>query len=349
MRLLAGWQRAAICCMVLTGVSPVQAQIRWKAATPLPTPLGYAGMYAAGCGGWLLAAGGTNFPGRPPNEGGTKFWSSTIYGTVDIHGSWKVVGSLPRPAAYGVFASYRGDLICAGGSDSVSHFADCYRVHMRGSEAAVTPLPSLPTAIANGCGALMGSKLYLIGGQVTPDAATALNTVYVLDLAARTPRWEAIRPLPGSPRILAQAALYGGSLYVIGGAMLVPGKTGKTARIYLNDAYRLEKDGTWTRIADLPRPRVAAPSPVPAELGQILSISGDSGDQVDLDPKAHRGFDSQGYRYDPRVNRWEPVEGAAFAPVTAPLVWFKGHPVIISGECRPGVRSPEVWEGYLSP
>ena len=349
MRLRAGWHYAAMCCIVLACVSPAQAQISWKAATPLPAPLGYAGMYAAGCGGWLLAAGGTNFPDRPPYEGGTKFWSSTIYGSVDIHGSWKIVGNLPRPAAYGVFASYRGDLICAGGSDSAAHFADCYRVHMHGGSAVVTPLPSLPFPIANGCGALIGSRLYVVGGQLTPDTASALNSVYVIDLAAKNPKWAAVQPLPGSPRILAQAAVFEGNLYVIGGAALIPGKEGKPTRIYLNDAYRLEKDASWTRISDLPCARAAAPSPIPPELGQVITFSGDRGDQAAADPRTHRGFDPQGYRYDPRVNRWEPVEGAPFAAVTAPVAWFKGHALIISGERRPGVRSPEVWEGYRIP
>jgi len=46
---------------------------------PLPDPRGVAGVFAGVSGNALLVAGGANFPGQPPWEGGQKKWNNEVY------------------------------------------------------------------------------------------------------------------------------------------------------------------------------------------------------------------------------------------------------------------------------
>ena len=78
----------------------------------LPDPLGRAGMMAAvlkDSAGQevILAAGGSNFPGKMPWEGGTKVFYKDIFLLKQTDGkwSWRKVGELPTPNAYAAFAA----------------------------------------------------------------------------------------------------------------------------------------------------------------------------------------------------------------------------------------------------
>jgi len=65
--------------------------------------------------GALLVAGGANFPGKKPWEGGAKVWYDTVYVLESPSAKWQVAGNLPRPLGYGVSVTHNGGLICAGG------------------------------------------------------------------------------------------------------------------------------------------------------------------------------------------------------------------------------------------
>ena len=54
------------------------------------------------------------------------------------------------------------------------------------------------------------------------------------------------------------------------GDWLVTGKDGTIRRRYLTDGYRYDPAAGWKRIADLPRPVVAAPSlSIPVDAGRL--------------------------------------------------------------------------------
>jgi N-acetylneuraminic acid mutarotase len=72
----------------------------------------------------------------------------------------------------------------------------------------------------------------------TPNATTALATLFELDLSANKPAWRELKPCPADGRILAVAAVVGDDFYLIGGASLSAGKDGKAERRYLRDAWR---------------------------------------------------------------------------------------------------------------
>jgi hypothetical protein len=88
---------------------------------------------------------------------------------------------------------------------------------------------------------------------------------------------------------------------------------------------------------------VAAPSPAPSENGAWYVLGGDDGTQVGVAPGAHRGFSRSVLRYDARAGRWtEVAEKLPVGQVTAPCVGWEGGWRVVSGEVRPGVRSPGV-------
>ena len=107
------------------------------------------------------------------------------------------------------------------------------------------------------------------------------------------------------------------------------------------------KDG-WKKLADLPRPNVAAPAPAPFQQGKFLLVGGDDGSRVGFQPiTEHPGFPKGILAYDPVADRWSQLEEVPAPRATVPCVEWQGKSVIPSGEVRPGVRSPEIWS--LSP
>jgi hypothetical protein len=112
----------------------------------------------------------------------------------------------------------------------------------------------------------------------------------------------------------------------------------------LKDAYRFTAGNGWTRIANLPRAAVAAPSPAIAHEGRLLVVSGDDGKLTNFEPKsAHPGFPKDVLAYDPRMDNWVGLGDSPLSRATVSVVPWQGMFVIPNGEVRPGVRSPEVW------
>ena len=133
-----------------------------------------------------------------------------------------------------------------------------------------TPL-SLPTPIANCCGAIVGDILYIAGGIEKPDAKETSNRAWQIDLRSKSPQWTEIATWPGSRRMLAVAAGFRRSFWLIGGVDL----TGQTATVphkrhYLTGRLSLRSSIGWKRIADLPHSVVAAPSPAPSDKRKYL-------------------------------------------------------------------------------
>ena len=149
--------------------------------------------------------------------------------------------------------------------------------------------------------------------------------------------------------MLSVAAVQGGAFYLISGTSLSGDAEGKPVRRYLTDAYSYRPGSGWKRLADLPRPAVAAPSPAPV-LGrsQILVLSGDDGTKVGFQPlDEHPGFAKDILAYNTVKDTWSRMGEVPVTQVTVPAVAWRGRHVIPNGEIRPGVRTPEVWS--LSP
>jgi N-acetylneuraminate epimerase len=337
--------RFCIGVTALTACSALAADLKdWSKLPSLPDKEGFASMFTGVSHGALIAAGGANFPDKRPWEGGTKIWHDTVFVLEKPGGAWKVAGTLPRPLGYGVSVTWRNGVTCVGGSDAGRHYTDCFRLEWHGGKLETKPLPPLPYPIANMCGALLGDTLYVAGGIEKPDSTSALTTFYALDLTAKAPAWRELESWPGPARMLAIAAVQDGSFFLVSGADLSAGPDGKPVRTYLKDGYRYTPGHGWKRIAGLPRAAVAAPSPAPTQgQTQFFIVSGDDASQLAAPPTQHPGFPNSILAYDTRSDRWTDFGTTPAPRVTVPTVLWRGAWRVVSGEQRPGVRSPEVW------
>ena len=243
--------------------------LAWHSLTPLPDPKGVAGAFAGVSGGALLVGGGANFLTTPPWSGGVKTYHDSVYALESPQsGAWRLVGRLPRPLAYGVSVSWRGRLLCVGGSDSVVHHAGTFALRYRiagGGYLDQEAGPNAPVALANAAGILIGDALYVAGGSVSPTSDEALHRLWRLDLSSglASAEWRELPPWPGPGRILPAIGWDGRSLLLVSGAALSRAAEGSpTERRYLTDAYAYDvHTRRWVVLPPPPRPLVAAPTP----------------------------------------------------------------------------------------
>jgi N-acetylneuraminic acid mutarotase len=317
----------------------------WEKLPPIPDAEGFAGAFSGVSGGALIVAGGANIAGDKWADAFTKKWADSIFVLEKPEGRWKTGAKLPRPIGYGVSVTVNDAVICLGGSDGAQHYADVFRLEWRGGELLTTPLPSLPKPCANACGALLGRTIYVAGGIETPGATTARKTFWALNLDDPAPLWKELEPWPGPERMLAVAGVQGGSFFLFSGAKLSAGADGKPVREFLRDAYRFTPDQGWKRLADLPRPAVAAPSPaVPVGASTLLVLTGDDGTKVNFQPlEKHPGFPRDMLAYGALSDTWKVVGEVPFSRATVPVVAWGDRFVVPNGEVRPRERTSEVW------
>ena len=323
----------------------------WEKLPAIPDAEGFAGAFAGVSNRALIVAGGANIAGNKWAEPLRKKWYDSVFVLEKPEGKWRGGFVLPRALGYGVSVTTELGIACIGGSDSQQHHAECFRLEWRDGRIVTTALPALPRPCANMCGALVGSAIYVAGGIERPDATVALKTFWKLDLASAAPRWETLEPWPGPERMFAVAGVVGDSFFIFSGAKLSAGADGKQVREFLRDAYRFTPGKGWTRLADMPRAAVAAPTPaLNAGGSRVLIVSGDDGSKVDFQPvREHPGFPRTVLAYDAERDAWSSAGEAPFSRATVPVVRWLGRDVIPNGEVRPRVRTPEVWASDWKP
>lgn len=315
----------------------------WKRLPDLPEKLGVAGSFAGVSDGSLIVAGGANFPDKMPWEGGRKKWHDAIWSLDKPDGKWREAGKLPRALGYGVSATTDKGVVCVGGSDSDGHYADVFRISVKEGRAAIEKLPSLPIALANSSGALVGSVLYVVGGNQLPGETECVDRAFALDLTNVPGGWKEIEKLPGKPRFLSAAAADDGVLWIVGGATLEKNSEGKLSRVYLKETWAYRAGSGWSRHADMLKPSVAAPTPAPVISSRLFVLTGDDGSRRDFQPPdKHPGFPNEVQSFDINENAWSLDGQMPAGRAVLPCVRWGDRFVIINGEQRPGVRTPEV-------
>lgn len=163
---------------------------------------GVSACYTGIHNGMLMMAGGCNFPEKPALEGGEKRFYQGIYvadASADSVLVWKKSGDLPMEAAYGVSISTPQGIICAGGTNRNGALSSVIRITLSrdGMVEGIDSLPSLPAAVDNMGGAILGNCLFIAGGNVN---GVPSNTLYCLDLDKQDAGWVRMPDFPGTPR-----------------------------------------------------------------------------------------------------------------------------------------------------
>ncbi|MBO0724411.1 MAG: sulfatase-like hydrolase/transferase [Blastocatellia bacterium] len=336
----------------LSGRRPDAIRVKMAAfeAADIPDlPRPSSGQMAGVSNGTLLVVGGSYFK-TSIFEGGQKLWLDTILALEPNGETWKLAGRLDHPLGYGAAVSVDDGVIFIGGSDGARHYADVWRLRWKDGRLDRTPLPALPQPLANMGAAVIGRTIFVAGGQSAPASTEAAKTLFALDLGAREPKWKTLDPIPGPARILPAVAAQGGALFVISGAELLAGDDGKISRRYLNDGWRYSPGPTgannkgWRRIAEVPRPVVAAPA-IDDGAARILVFGGDDGanaDRVFELKDNHPGFSRDILAYDTAADTWSKAGEIPISLVTTSAVKRSGAIIIPGGEDRPGHRSARV-------
>jgi N-acetylneuraminic acid mutarotase len=275
-----------------------------------------------------------------------KGWYRDVFVLDDLDAQWKKIGPPPgeRAVGYGVSLPYEDGFLCIGGADATKHVTDVFLLTYDGQELKTRDLPKLPEPCAYMNGGQIGDTIYLAGGIDKPDAVGTMRVFWSLDLKNLDAGWQELEPWPGRPRMLAVSAVHDGAFYYMSGVDLFPDAGGKPMRIYHRDSYRFKPGEGWTKLADIPTPIVAAPSPAMTAGDRIIVYGGDEGRLLGFKPmEKHPGFPKTIWAYDVKQNAWQMIGQPPFIPVAVPLVKWKGGYVAASGEIRPAVRSREAW------
>lgn len=152
---------------------------------------------------------------------------------------WETVATGPRLQGLAMVA-YNGKLYRVGGFTAMNDEGEKRNLQSQALVAKFDPktkkwtkLPELPEPRSSHDAAMLGSKLYVVGGWKLhgEKKSTWHKTAWVMDLAAKSPKWEAVPAPPFQRRALALAA-YQGKLYVMGGMRR---KGGPTTRVDIYD------------------------------------------------------------------------------------------------------------------
>ncbi len=325
------------------------SMLDWQSLPDLPDELGVAGPFVGVHNDALIIAGGANFP-RPVWDNG-KVWQDRIYvlTKAGTEYEWHDGGVLPRPIAYGAAISTSGGIVCIGGNDASTTYAEVYLLRWDPDSQKIfrTEFPALPEPCAAGQAALLGNTIYLAGGQ--NGQKSAMNNFWTLDLSNKDNpdlfQWNQLGPLPGSPRAYnITVQQHNGDddcIYVMSGRH----QHGETAD-FLKDVWEFTpRTGDWRRRADAPRSFMAGTG-IGFGQSHIFILGGDDGEnffKADELRDDHPGFSPEALSYNTITDAWNSAGPMPKNHVTTIPVQWNNRIVIASGEVRPRVRTSVIW------
>lgn len=323
---------------------------------------GVSACFAGTVDGQLLLAGGCNFPKTPAKDGGTKKYYQDIYvaeTSIDSVLSWKKIGKLPQPVAYGVSVSTSDGVICAGGMNEQGALTSVYRIRIENKKAEIETLPSLPCALDNMTGAILGNILYIAGGNKNGKAS---NAFYCLNTERLSEGWKELPAFPGSPRVQPVSAVQldadGQPCFYLWGGFAAPAE-GRPASLSVDGCVYSPVSGEWATLA----------APV-NDSGDAVSLGGGTavawGDSLILcmggvhkdiflqalqapapdylsHPVEWYRFNKYILAYNTRQQQWQTIACTPYtARAGAAAVVWNGDVFSINGELKPGIRTPEI-------
>lgn len=348
----------ALSCWLLLAPPAPRAQgsgldrsMSWDQIAAMPDSPGVAGAFIGVSGGALIVAGGANF--SAPVWESDKQWHDRIHVLVrdGERFAWRDGGRLPRESAYGASVSVEAGVLCIGGTDGTTNFADVLLLECDAStgEVRVEALPSLPRPCAYGAATAVGTKIYVASGQRGSTLDTARTSLWMLDLADRSDvasfAWRELPAFPGRSRAFhlftSQHNGYEDCLYLVSGRCV----DGAGVR-FLEDVWEYApRARSWRRRRDAPRCVMAGTAHAWGQ-SHIFVLGGADGrlfGRADELRDAHPGFPREALVYHTITDTWVSGGATPVNQVTTTAVRWGGAIVVPSGEVRPRVRTPLVW------
>lgn len=314
----------------------------------LPDPLGRAGMIAAVLreadgSEVILAAGGSNFPDKMPWQGGQRKYHRDILRLARKDGgwSWSKLGELPEGLVGAAFCATprRDALIFAGGAAADGHRAGVWRI---GLDGKVTRFgPDLPRPRAYGGFTSTKGHLVILGGTDGPDATETIPTLTSLDLDAPEKGWRTTDADPSFGRIIPLVGA-GPNLLLWAGGCSLSAKDGKPFRDYHeNLAFQSSLDA-GNRFHGLPHALAGAAGPGVATSTHLFFVGGDDGTQYGHPYETHTGLARRIFAIELESLEVTDLGEWPHPVAVTPLLRLGDDLVTVSGEVRPGVRTPKL-------
>jgi N-acetylneuraminate epimerase len=362
--------------------------ISWEKIAGVPdagdakTSLGLAGAIIGVNNDLLIVAGGSNFRGKLPWEGGKKVYYDNIF-VLEKKGNeycWKknVKSVLPEPVAYCGNASTSSGIVYIGGENENGISNKCFLLkwNEKGNAVDVKPLPDLPLRLTNVAVTNIDDVVYAVGGDEQKNSS---KIFFSLDLKDETLRWKRLPDFPialANATAIAQNSKSGEKIFVIGGRSKTPSGISELHNTLF--AFDIRKN-EWKTCADISdgehTTNLSAASGVALGDDEILITGFDNGKifhQIETliskinDAKTdeekqelteeknnlsihHKGFDKSLLLYNTNSDAWTKIGELSFpAHVTTTAVKWGNDIILSNGEIKPGVRTPDVMMGKIS-
>ena len=324
--------------------------------------IGVAGLLQGTFGDYIIVGGGANFPAGGPLTGGAKVTYPDVYVLRAAEAGLTETdhAQMPYPVGYGVSATTPDGVLYFGGSTDESGARAVTRLTAPNGKLRTETLPALPFALQNGVAAYDKDTVYLGGGK---QDGVLSKKFYTYDI--KTGTLTSLPDFPGEAREQSVAEFLGGRFCVFSGG----------ANVAYTDGYAYDpKAQTWTSVAG---PNVNG-TPVSLLGARAVRLNADEmlvvggfnreiydwavsnlntlqGEEKDAFRAHYFTMPPEDYHwnreilvYSAKADAWRSVGQLPFpAPCGEALVIARGALFSISGEVKPGVRSPRLYRGLF--
>lgn len=338
---------------------------------PVPDGYGAAGAYIGVISDAIIVAGGSDFPDAFPWEGGIKQWSDRIYVVKQLEDSYEISlleQKFPVKAGQGCTAYDGKNIWCFGGTDGKRNIQTVYKIAFDGENCKVDSVAVLPDGFIPVAAINSKGNAYIHGTDGKE------NVLYRYSLSSGG--WKKLSGMPGKAisEVATFAAQHNGKtdgIYLIGGR----GKENGEFYFLTNVMEYLPSLDKWNIKAQImvngEPSALGAASAIGFGSGHVLIFGGDNSkeflrranlekrvkectdpeekkalqEELTLAFTSHTGFDRNIYAYHPITDNWTVLGQAEKGlPVVTSAVKLGNKVVIVSGEERPGKRTPDVLE-----
>lgn len=303
-------------------------------------------------------------------------YTLTEKGLIPIDRHW----SLPEEVAYGASVTTPGGVLAIGGNNREKCFQSVrlLKWNPEKNDLNIEDYPNLPIPVSYGSAVLLDHSVYVVGGSGSTDSYDTGNHFFKLDISKHDQidfAWEELSPFPGEGRVFTVAVAQSNGnhpcIFLFSGRNV----TGQNGITVFQDGLVYDPDlKTWERLAsansiDFP---VMAGTAFASGKSEIVFFGGAPADllyqEVNLKKElksaissrdsssisqarealigfytGHPGFSKDILVYNIQTKTLSVVGKLdGYCPVTTSAVPYKKGAIIVSGEIKPGIRTPEI-------